>query len=222
MGINVGRYTVDKSFTFVLKDGQKIRIEQEDAEWIRDVLVEELPRKSGISTREYLPPVNVPAVISLGIEPSKRRPIPTGFVEIDRKPSEPKNGAPARTYVYYKDPAGNYGFQIENHRPHSFIRLGKLTDASSTIGRILAFIPSNRWVTRSDVLRAKVISNEKYVKAALDILEKEKHVRRVITGDARTGGAYTRVERQAGPEVGNNHEVSQPEVSSGPKGAISP
>jgi hypothetical protein len=64
-----------------------------------------------------------------------RRPIPKGYVLLRKEKSHPRNGRSPLTYAYYKDAAGNYGFQMEESKYNSFFRLGKVLDPQSTIGR---------------------------------------------------------------------------------------
>jgi hypothetical protein len=55
MGMNsVVRITVRKTFEIVLKDGQKIELEQDEAEEIRNALNVELPKVNGISSTNYM------------------------------------------------------------------------------------------------------------------------------------------------------------------------
>lgn len=226
MGINgVVKPIVRKTFEFVLKDGQKIELEQDEAEEIRDFLNLELPKVTGISTLNYTKIEGKP--ISVQVEkPSitTRRPVPTGYTLLTKSFSQPRNGSPPLTYAYYKDAAGNFGYQIEEGSATSFFRLGKISDPLSTIGRFLRKIPTDAYLSKTTMQKEKIFSNTQTMKALLDILEMEKCIEREAVFDGRGRSAYRRIVKleESRPEVENNHGLVQASVSSGPKVGVYP
>jgi hypothetical protein len=244
MGINgVVRVTSKKTFYITLKDGQQVELEQDEAEIIRDYLVEQLPKVSGISTESYLqgdprntttsfhaPSFVTPVETSITTT-RKRRPIPMGYMFFAEKTSEPKNGRAPLTYRYYKDTEGNYGFVMvsEIHgssSSHSFSRLGKITDSSSTIGKFIRKIPSDSFISRADIQKKGILRNAQMLKAILDMLEIEKWLERKPAYDGRRGSEYRRVKSLSEPEgFGNDNakDLIISHVSSGSvKAGVSP
>jgi hypothetical protein len=203
-----------KLFSFTLENGQNIELNQKEAEYIRDYLSIELPKSREIKVmtyKEYAP------ILSEKIESeSKSRSIPDGYYEIFRSKSDPRNGKEPYTYVYYRDPLGNLGFQVENGHVYQFVKVGKIEDKNSSIGKLLRAIPPYEGVTRDWFKRNRIQTNNQIIKAETDILEHFGYiVKDVDIFDYRNARKYTTTSKVTELEVENNHEeLKVPKVSS--------
>lgn len=201
--INVKGKTI-KSFSFILENGQNFILNETEAKYIRDYLNSELPEPKDVkvmSYKEYAPG------LSKKIEDeAKNKPVPDGYFEIFRTRSEPRNGHVPYTYVYYKDPAGNYGYQVENGHKYPFVKLGKISNPQSMIGKFVRSIPTQT-VTRNWFKENRIQSNNQNIKALTDILEHLGYIKKKpFYGDLRKPHTYERTNMITGLEVENNHD----------------
>lgn len=202
---NSVKLNVIKNFEFTLRDGQRVLLDQDEAEQIRDYLNKELPKVEPVSIKTYTEKLeDMDITTDSSYVHIEHKPVSIGFREIFKRKSDPVNGTEPRTYVYYKHPLGTYGFQIENHRTQPFTSLGKISDPESPIGGFLRAIPSNTNVDKLWFRKNGVQTNNQVIKALIDILEYEKYLKvDPQFTDRRRQVEYHRTEKWL--EVGNNH-----------------
>ncbi len=130
----------------------------------------------------------------------KSKTIPLQYEVIGKIESDPRNGHEGKPYVYFGDKEQNYAFHIEGDDQFFFIRLGNILNERATIGRFLNAIPYDVDVSKSDMLKKKVVTNSAYIKALFDILEIIKEIRKVRMLSDKRRDYYRRIRKTNGLE----------------------
>lgn len=206
-------YSVGKVFTFRLSNGVHV-IPAEDAPKVRDALNYEIPREPSEYERQEV--THYTRSYNNQVD-TRRKDVPLGFIEIDRNIARQIAGRPLNTYIYFKNPAGQYGFLIENHRKYRFKNLGSIPNPSSLIGRILRQIPSGHLINKRYIRDKGIYADNQVGKAVIDILALEGFLERKAPADSRRLEVYVRTRKASELEVENDHEPHKVLVSSSPQ-----
>ena len=137
--------------------------------------------------------------------------IPVGYELVDTKESAKMiKGIKGKYYYYFNKNDGKYlALVTRGSSKPSRISLGSLEDHSSTLYQVLEKLPRDRAFHKAELnglLPAKIVENRQPIKAALDILERERYVKK--TGNkVGVSEEYIRNDKAA-PAVGLDKHIT--------------